>query len=124
MISGEDPQKAPDDLLAFLKGKEGIDFPIECEPPWMAKGALTPELSGELVKLLGQAIDSVVKRHEVQVVPYGTDASTLAEAGIPSVVFGPGDIAQAHTNGEWIALGQLRQAVDVYARMIERLCVA
>ena len=38
-------------------------------------------------------------------VPFGTDASTIAEAGIPAVVFGPGDIAQAHTRDEWIELG-------------------
>ncbi len=34
--------------------------------------------------------------------PYGTDASKLAEAGLPIVVIGPGDIAQAHTVDEWI----------------------
>ena len=27
----------------------------------------------------------------------------LAQGGIPSVVFGPGDIAQAHTADEWIS---------------------
>jgi acetylornithine deacetylase len=117
MVAGEDPYKAPDQLLAFLKEKGGIDFPIECEPPWMAKGALTPELSGELVKLLGRAIDSVVKRHEVEVVPYGTDASTLAEVGIPSVVFGPGDIARAHTKDEWVPLDEVEKAGEILYRL-------
>jgi acetylornithine deacetylase/succinyl-diaminopimelate desuccinylase-like protein len=37
-------------------------------------------------------------------VDYFSDAGVLAEAGIPSVLFGPGDIAQAHTPEEWIAL--------------------
>ncbi len=32
------------------------------------------------------------------------DAAVLAGGGIPSVVFGPGDIAQAHTADEWISL--------------------
>ena len=48
--------------------------------------------------------------------PYGTDASTLALAGIPSVVFGPGDIAQAHTADEWIELSQIDQAAEVLFR--------
>ena len=45
--------------------------------------------------------------------PYGTDASTLAEAGIPSVVFGPGDIAKAHTVDEWVALDEVEQASEI-----------
>ena len=43
-------------------------------------------------------------------VPYFCDASVLAHGGIPSVVFGPGDIAQAHTANEWISLASLEQA--------------
>jgi acetylornithine deacetylase/succinyl-diaminopimelate desuccinylase-like protein len=43
-------------------------------------------------------------------VHYFCDAAVLAEAGIPSVVFGPGDIAQAHTAEEWIALAELERA--------------
>ena len=37
-------------------------------------------------------------------------------AGIPTVVFGPGDIAQAHTADEWIELAQLDQAAEVLFR--------
>jgi acetylornithine deacetylase len=40
-------------------------------------------------------------------VHYFCDAAVLAAGGIPSVVFGPGDIAQAHTADEWLALSQL-----------------
>jgi len=41
------------------------------------------------------------------------DAAVLAEGGIPSVVFGPGDIAQAHTAEEWISLRSLERAKDL-----------
>jgi acetylornithine deacetylase len=54
-------------------------------------------------------------------VPYGTDAVALQDA-LELVVLGPGDIAQAHTNGEWIELAQLHEAVAVYSRLIERFC--
>jgi acetylornithine deacetylase/succinyl-diaminopimelate desuccinylase-like protein len=43
-------------------------------------------------------------------VHYYCDASVLARAGIPSVVFGPGDIAQGHTADEWISLAALERA--------------
>ncbi|HEV2392712.1 MAG TPA: M20 family metallopeptidase [Verrucomicrobiae bacterium] len=41
---------------------------------------------------------------------YFCDAAVLAEGGIPSVVFGPGDIAQAHTADEWVSLDQVEKA--------------
>ena len=43
-------------------------------------------------------------------VHYFCDAAVLSVGGIPSVVFGPGDIAQAHTADEWLSLAQLEQA--------------
>ena len=43
-------------------------------------------------------------------VHYFCDAAVLAEGGTPSVVFGPGDIAQAHTADEWIDLESLEGA--------------
>ena len=43
-------------------------------------------------------------------VDYFCDAAVLAAGGMPSVVFGPGDIAQAHTTDEWISLAELERA--------------
>jgi acetylornithine deacetylase/succinyl-diaminopimelate desuccinylase-like protein len=43
-------------------------------------------------------------------VDFYCDASVLAGGGIPSVVFGPGNIAQAHTADEWIELEQMERA--------------
>src|SRR5262249_25034436 len=112
LLPGEDPQAAPGQLLAFLQ-EEGIDFPLTSEPPWMSKCALGSELSAELVGLLGRAIDSVKGSHKVEAVPYGTDASTIAEGGIPAVVFGPGDIGRAHTSDEWVPLSEVHEASEI-----------
>lgn len=54
-------------------------------------------------------------------VSFGTDAFWFREC-MELVVLGPGDIAQAHTSGEWIDLDQLHDAAAVYGRMIDRLC--
>jgi acetylornithine deacetylase/succinyl-diaminopimelate desuccinylase-like protein len=43
-------------------------------------------------------------------VDYFCDASILARGGIPSIVFGPGDIAQAHTADEWISRRSLERS--------------
>jgi acetylornithine deacetylase len=118
LIPGEDPLAAPGQLRAFLEGEGGIDFPFECAAPWMSKRALSPEGSEDLVRRLGEAIDSVRGWHRVLPVPYGTDASTIAQAGTPAVVFGPGDIAQAHTCDEWVPLDEVEQAAEILYRLV------
>jgi acetylornithine deacetylase/succinyl-diaminopimelate desuccinylase family protein len=47
-------------------------------------------------------------------VPFGSDASKLASAGIPSIILGPGSIDQAHAAEEFVETEQVEQAFDVY----------
>jgi acetylornithine deacetylase/succinyl-diaminopimelate desuccinylase-like protein len=54
-------------------------------------------------------------------VHYFCDAAVLAAGGIPSVVFGPGDIAQAHTADEWISLAELERAKNLLVRFFNSL---
>jgi acetylornithine deacetylase/succinyl-diaminopimelate desuccinylase family protein len=51
-----------------------------------------------------------------------TDAATLFHSGIPTVVFGPGSIRQAHTDGEYVEVGQLIEAVKCYAAIAASVC--
>jgi acetylornithine deacetylase/succinyl-diaminopimelate desuccinylase-like protein len=52
-------------------------------------------------------------------VRYFCDASVLGHGGIPSVVFGPGDIAQAHTADEWISLAELERGKGLLLRFLQ-----
>jgi acetylornithine deacetylase/succinyl-diaminopimelate desuccinylase-like protein len=54
-------------------------------------------------------------------VNYFCDASVLAHAGIPSVVFGPGDVAQAHTADEWVGLKSLAAASACLLKFFQSL---
>jgi acetylornithine deacetylase len=85
---------------------------------WLACPALASDLAAGVRERLGTAIDAVEGRHEVLAVPFGTDASSIAEAGIPAVVFGPGDIAQAHTKDEWVELDQIDRAAEILYRFL------
>jgi acetylornithine deacetylase len=67
------------------------------------------------------AMTGVVPNGEGTGVAYGTHAGDLSSAGIPAVVIGPGDIAQAHTKDEWIDLSELRKSVGVYKRLMTEL---
>ncbi len=116
MVGGEVPREAPAHLEKYLKEVAGIDFPFTSEPCWIAEPALLPQNSAELVERLGTSIDEVRGSHKVQAVPYGTDAATISWSGIPTVVFGPGDIAQAHTRDEWVPLPELDVAAEILYR--------
>jgi acetylornithine deacetylase len=51
-------------------------------------------------------------------VDFWTEASLFSAAGLPALVLGPGDIAQAHAVDEWVALDQLAAARNVYEKVI------
>ena len=54
-------------------------------------------------------------------VTYGTEAGQFAGAGIDAVVCGPGDIAQAHAENEYIELDQIVACEEFLDRLIDRL---
>jgi acetylornithine deacetylase/succinyl-diaminopimelate desuccinylase-like protein len=51
-------------------------------------------------------------------VHYFCDAAVLSAGGIPSVVFGPGDVAQAHTTDEWISLTELERGKNLLLKFL------
>jgi acetylornithine deacetylase/succinyl-diaminopimelate desuccinylase-like protein len=67
--------------------------------------------------LVRRFLDSVGQRRPAGV-DFFCDAAVLAGSGIPSVVFGPGDIAQAHTANEWISLAALDRGREMLRRFL------
>jgi acetylornithine deacetylase len=116
LLPGETFESATSELESFLRALPGVDFPFTISQSSPGCTPLSPEPSVELVKRFGTVIDSVIGKHTVHPVPFGTDASRVAVAGVPAVVFGPGDIAQAHTKDEWIELSQLEPAAEILFR--------
>jgi acetylornithine deacetylase len=51
-------------------------------------------------------------------VDFWTEASLFSQAGLTAFVFGPGDIAQAHTADEWVSLEQLRNYATAITRVL------
>ena len=71
--------------------------------------------------LVARFLNSVGQRKAAGV-RYFCDASVLGHGGIPSVVFGPGDIAQAHTADEWISLSSLERGKDLLLQFLQSFC--
>ena len=52
---------------------------------------------------------------------FGTDACMFGDLESLALL-GPGDIAQAHTDDEWIELDQLNRGAELYTQLIKRWC--
>lgn len=52
--------------------------------------------------------------------PYWTEAALMSAEGINALVYGPGDVAQAHRPNEYVTLDQLATASLVYRRALKR----
>ena len=109
------PGQDIDDLVdrAMRKAREcGIEFELKSRAPPLY---IDPD-SDYVKEVLGLA-----ERPVPTTVCYGTDGGVLTDLK-KKVVIGPGDIAQAHTHDEWIALEQLEAGTELYARMIRHWC--
>jgi acetylornithine deacetylase len=53
-------------------------------------------------------------------VSFGTEAGLFQQAGIPTVVCGPGSIEQAHKPNEWVSLEQVALCETFLRRLAER----
>jgi acetylornithine deacetylase len=62
-------------------------------------------------------------RNHAEAVSYGTEAGLFQEAGIPSVVCGPGNILQAHKPNEFIELSQIDACVTFMRRLVDQVAV-
>ena len=86
----------------------GIEIAVQAQIP-----PLVPiedvALRTELLRLLD--------RSATRAVPYGTEAGIFQNAGVPSAVIGPGDIADAHQPDEGVDIDQLVQCVGFLERL-------
>src|SRR5690606_18158544 len=95
-------------LLAADTGLTITHEEIESAPP------LDPEPNLQLAEQCVKALQAVGIESSVTGAPYTTNANHYGFAGLPTVILGPGDIAQAHTADEWIELEQLERGVRGY----------
>lgn len=58
---------------------------------------------------------------ETSTVAYAAEAGQFSRAGFPSVICGPGDIAQAHRANEFVAVEQLALCMTMIERLAEAL---
>jgi len=92
----------------------GFDYEIELEMPGMA---LAPDHP------LATVVKHVVGSNSAGKVAYGTEGGFYESAGIPTIICGPGHIAQAHQPDEWVAESELAECDKFIRRLAGRLLV-
>lgn len=82
------------------------------------KGYTCPAMETDPTLPMVQQLMRTVRQTKPLGVDYYCDAANIATTGVPAVVWGPGDIAQAHTADEWISIRQLERGMDVLTRFL------
>jgi acetylornithine deacetylase len=90
----------------------------ELKEPHLSVAGMEVSEHAPALEALAGSIKAVQGDVTVEGAQYATDAGIYNAVGIPTVVFGPGDIAQAHTESEFIDLHQLDQAVAIIERLL------
>ncbi len=67
---------------------------------------------------------ALARSNRTEVVSYATEAGQFQQAGIPTVVCGPGSILQAHQPNEYIELSQVRACEAFLRRLLNEVCAA
>jgi acetylornithine deacetylase len=92
----------------------GFGYEIALEMPGMALPA---------DHALATVVKQVAGTNSAGKVAYGTEGGFYESAGIPTIICGPGDIAQAHQPDEWIAASELEACDGFVRRLADRLLV-
>ncbi len=102
-------------LLEELQAEAPADHLLEWQttfsaPPLPAAAGQAGNPGSALIAKLGLDAGGAVG--------FWSEAALFSEAGLPAIVLGSGDIAQAHTADEWVALEQLQQLRTCYEKLV------
>ena len=112
--TGEDAWREIDaSVRSFAAGlPEGAA--ITMHPPFIDSVSMEVEPAAAITEAARAACRAQNLPDDIIGVPYGSDATKLTIAGVPTIIFGPGSIDQAHTADEFVPIHEVTTA----ARML------
>ncbi|WP_158545524.1 M20 family metallopeptidase [Bremerella cremea] len=119
VLPGESQEAIRQEVIDFIAARVDDPAKVIHDPPYMSSPGLP---LSDANQALAQRITDVASTFGVtsqhHQVAYGTDSPAFYAIGVPSVVYGPGSLLQAHTKDEFIEVEQLYQATDI----LEAVC--
>jgi acetylornithine deacetylase len=119
LLPDESPEQATkeleEEIAALQKKVPDLRYDIEqieYYPP------LETDRDSPVARRAANACKAVLGEARYAAAPWGADSGHFNQAGIPSILFGPGSIEQAHKAEEYVSLDQVASAAAVYAEII------
>jgi acetylornithine deacetylase len=125
-LPGDDPDRLLHEFREFVSKR----LEPEMRAVHAAAGFIIEPLSAIPVLDTGPEAEVVALAQELSgnsefgKVSFGTEGSQFQRAGIPTVVCGPGSIAQAHKPNEYVELDQIGKCDEFLRRLMARVCKA
>ncbi len=107
------PGQNVEKILESLKTETNTNE--SCFTPGFVAPALPADGNTEALELMVKDLGLTLS----QPVNFWTEASLFSEAGLPAIVFGPGDISNAHQPNEFVEVSELSQALSIYRDIIK-----
>jgi acetylornithine deacetylase len=120
LVPGEEPEKILSDYRELLLGLRPShpEIQVVVEPVMLQDRALETPADCAVVRHTAQVLKEIGLDPRPCGVPFGSDASKLSRAGIPSIILGPGSIEQAHTADEFVEIEQVEKAFVAYRQLM------
>jgi acetylornithine deacetylase len=113
LLPGEDPTAALRDIRDALKEVTGWSIEVT-GGAFMYPSEVAHDCG--LAAATARSVREVTKKEaESFYSPAALDAGFLNRTGIETIMFGPGDLRFAHTDGEAVSLQEVRDAAKIYA---------
>jgi acetylornithine deacetylase len=88
----------------------------------VTQGPSDVDVEAPIVRELQHSMEEHGEAGGIEGMSAWTDAALLNDAGIPTVLFGPGDISLAHAAEEYIPLDEIDRASEVFGSLARRWC--
>jgi acetylornithine deacetylase len=96
------------------------DVIAEMEKPMLQDWPFQTDADTSLVHLSREVLREMSREDGVSGVPFGSDASKFSRLGIPTILFGPGSIDQAHAAVEYVECAEVEAALAFYTQIARR----
>jgi len=122
MLPGEEVETVLAHYQSMLDAlmKQHSDVIAEMEKPMLQDWSFQTDANAPLVQLSRDVLRVMNREDGVSGVPFGSDASKFARLGIPTILFGPGSIDQAHAAVEYVECAEVEAALAFYTQIARR----
>lgn len=107
-------------LAHYARLVEALGVEAVMESPMLTDFPLSTPVDSAIAQTASEVLWEMGLDGSACGVPFGSDASKLSAAGVPSIVVGPGSIEQAHGAVEYVECEQVELALDFYRAVMRR----